>query len=93
MMKYNKMGEIDRSRFIVDGRYYMLNIKPFPGIEKAVEEAANASGMRVSYHPEPIPAETGSFPEQNKGYGSISTLDIGKNHQEFWDLFDALRGR
>jgi hypothetical protein len=78
---------------IVGNRYYLTNIKPFYKIAEAVEEAAKASGMRVSYHPEPMPAETGSCPEQNSRYGSISTLDIGKNHQSFWNIFDGLRGK
>lgn len=86
-------------------RQFMTNVDPFPGIEDAVRQAAETTGLRVKYHPYPMPLdpydsenfdlETGQqiyFPERCTG-GSISTLDYGKDHSAFWDLFNLARGR
>lgn len=84
-------------------RHYMSNVKPFDGIENVVAQAASFSGLRVEYHPYPMPKnKRWPSPRSREGYagdnyrpdpshGSISTLDTTLDHSQFWDHYHKLR--
>lgn len=93
----------DMQEAFIEDYFFMTNTDPFDGIAEVVAQAADETGLRVKYfdHPMPFdPYDPEAFDDEGyqtydptwcAGMGSIATLDRGRNHSDFWEVYDRLK--